>query len=116
MTKTSKLAAGDDLSSYTWDLFMDDVRAAGMFDSHWFDIDLAINESVKDRMVYARARRTESNIDLYTNDEKARFALNVKALRQTPYGAVTPDDILDRPRHWLVAYAIAEKLAGRAGA
>jgi hypothetical protein len=111
---TTKLAAGNDLSDYTWYSLVEDLHAADLFNRYWHDIDSAIATSVRERMIYARARKTSTAIDRYTDDERARFALNVKAFRQTSPGPITATDILDRPRHWLVAYAIANLLSGRA--
>lgn len=112
MTNKTKLAAGNDLSDYTWNMLMDDLRAAGLFEDYFSTCISATQEAAEERMRYAGRRMTSKNYDLYCDDEHARFALNVKALRRARY-TITSDDLLNRPRHWLVAYALAEKLEAR---
>jgi len=109
---TNHLASADSLSSYTWDSLMEDLKARGLFADHLSHLVSVTGNAGEERRRYHGSRATKVIIERYAEDSRQHFALLVQTLRQTPE-TLTADDILNRPQHWLTAWAIAAKLEGK---
>lgn len=101
-----------DLPSYTWEGLRDELSQKDLLHNLLSHLISVTQHAAEERLRYLGKRMTGTNIERFAEDERARFALNVQAYRQNRV-TLTADDILNRPRHFLSAWAVAEKLEGR---
>ena len=109
---TNRLASGNDLSSHTWATLMEDLKAHGLFEEYLSELISVTGRAGEERRLRHGGRGTKVIIERWAEDSRQHFALLVRTLRQTRE-TLTASDILNRPQHWLTAWAIAERLEGR---